>query len=360
MPNARMSVTVVAKPGLRLRPRRVWRRSRPGSSSSSQPIRNGNSLAPALRCLGALRGAQGSPWPWAPRTPCRRRSASRSQPATARPSWPGPYQPPWWRFAPNRSAVEESAPSPEQRSRGDSRCRRAALISPALQLLDEARKFPSPPTWATPRRAADLRDLVEEAFRLPAEHRGSATPPQQATNGPRRDVLNVRLRHMLIGYARVSKTGGSHSLDLQRDALGTRRRQRGQRLPRPRVRREPTGTPGDPSYVNARTSWAYPRQNELAAALRGGGVRRRSARASPTSTPSAPDSRSRLPRLITLIDPARKLLTRLSKLIVSPPLSRHFETGAHAYALHARASVTHSSDTTSASSQTERAGPTTR
>ena len=40
-----------------------------------------------------------------------------------------------------------------------------------------------------------------------------------AGSGPRRDVPNVRLRHMLIGYARVSKTDGSQSLDLQRDAL---------------------------------------------------------------------------------------------------------------------------------------------
>ena len=32
-------------------------------------------------------------------------------------------------------------------------------------------------------------------------------------------VANGRLRHMLIGYARVSKTDGSQSLDLQRDAL---------------------------------------------------------------------------------------------------------------------------------------------
>ena len=30
---------------------------------------------------------------------------------------------------------------------------------------------------------------------------------------------NVRLRHMLIGYARVSKADGSQSLDPQRDAL---------------------------------------------------------------------------------------------------------------------------------------------
>ena len=32
-------------------------------------------------------------------------------------------------------------------------------------------------------------------------------------------VANVRLRYMLIGYARVSKADGSQSLDLQRDAL---------------------------------------------------------------------------------------------------------------------------------------------
>ena len=32
-------------------------------------------------------------------------------------------------------------------------------------------------------------------------------------------VLNDRLRHVLIGYARVSKADGSQSLDLQRDAL---------------------------------------------------------------------------------------------------------------------------------------------
>ena len=32
-------------------------------------------------------------------------------------------------------------------------------------------------------------------------------------------VANDRLRHMLIGYARVSKADGSQSLVLQRDAL---------------------------------------------------------------------------------------------------------------------------------------------
>ena len=52
------------------------------------------------------------------------------------------------------------------------------------------------------------------------------------STGPRRNNLghaiqilhthrlaNDRLRHMLIGYARVSKADGSQSLDLQRDAL---------------------------------------------------------------------------------------------------------------------------------------------
>ena len=36
---------------------------------------------------------------------------------------------------------------------------------------------------------------------------------------PRQSVANGRLRHMLIGYAHVSKADGSQSLDLQRDAL---------------------------------------------------------------------------------------------------------------------------------------------
>ena len=36
---------------------------------------------------------------------------------------------------------------------------------------------------------------------------------------PRQSVANDRLRHMLIGYARVSKADGSQSRDLQRDAL---------------------------------------------------------------------------------------------------------------------------------------------
>ena len=36
---------------------------------------------------------------------------------------------------------------------------------------------------------------------------------------PLGSVPNERLRHMLIGYARVSKADGSQSLGLQRDAL---------------------------------------------------------------------------------------------------------------------------------------------
>ena len=41
----------------------------------------------------------------------------------------------------------------------------------------------------------------------------------RAGGGLRPPVANDRLRHMLIGYARVSKADGSQSLDLQRDAL---------------------------------------------------------------------------------------------------------------------------------------------
>ena len=36
---------------------------------------------------------------------------------------------------------------------------------------------------------------------------------------PRSRIANGRLRHMLIGDARVSKADGSQSLDLQHDAL---------------------------------------------------------------------------------------------------------------------------------------------
>ena len=61
---------------------------------------------------------------------------------------------------------------------------------------------------------------------------------------PRPHVPNGRLRHMLIGYARVSKTDGSRSLDLQRDGPAGRGHRRGQRLPRLRLRRtrRPAGT----------------------------------------------------------------------------------------------------------------------
>ena len=50
-------------------------------------------------------------------------------------------------------------------------------------------------------------------------------PTRDTTHGgarltaPVRCIANGRLRHMLIGYARVSKADGSQSLDLQRDAL---------------------------------------------------------------------------------------------------------------------------------------------
>ena len=41
-------------------------------------------------------------------------------------------------------------------------------------------------------------------------------PRTRAGRRPRQPVANDRLRHMLIGYTRVSKTDGSQSLDLQR------------------------------------------------------------------------------------------------------------------------------------------------
>ena len=48
------------------------------------------------------------------------------------------------------------------------------------------------------------------------------TPPARSTfllGEGRPCVANDRLRHLRIGYARVSKANGSQSLDLQRDAL---------------------------------------------------------------------------------------------------------------------------------------------
>ena len=44
-----------------------------------------------------------------------------------------------------------------------------------------------------------------------------------AGSGPRRDVPNVRLRHMLIGYARVSKTDGSQSASTRSTSTTTSR-----------------------------------------------------------------------------------------------------------------------------------------
>ena len=67
--------------------------------------------------------------------------------------------------------------------------------------------------WA----ASHDRAVVEEAWRHVTRDAGGQREP--AALPPLGHVPNVRLRHMLIGYARVSKTDGSQSLDLQRDAL---------------------------------------------------------------------------------------------------------------------------------------------
>ena len=48
---------------------------------------------------------------------------------------------------------------------------------------------------------------------------GYDTRRRAFNGGPRPCIANDRLRHILIGYARVSKADGSQSLDLQRDAL---------------------------------------------------------------------------------------------------------------------------------------------
>ena len=57
-----------------------------------------------------------------------------------------------------------------------------------------------------------------------AKHRmrdGIRHTAARAGRRPRRCVANGRLRHMLIGYARVSKADGSQSLDLQCVVLQT-------------------------------------------------------------------------------------------------------------------------------------------
>ena len=83
--------------------------------------------------------------------------------------------------------------------------------------------------------ALDLRDTIAEVRHVPVSNdvgkevqvRYAEMPTLQchlalSRNRPghgRDHVPNPRLRHVLIGYARVSKTDGSQSLDLQRDAL---------------------------------------------------------------------------------------------------------------------------------------------
>ena len=87
--------------------------------------------------------------------------------------------------------------------------------------------------------ATPARPTMCEGF----AHRPQSFAPRRVAGDPQ--LANV-LRHMLIGYARVSKTDGSQSLDLQRDALGTagvdavQRRAESAR-PRPATRFRATG-----------------------------------------------------------------------------------------------------------------------
>ena len=96
-----------------------------------------------------------------------------------------------------------------------------------------------PPAAASNRTSSRPRGSGSRTGRGRSRRRHRAASPVRAC------VANLRLRHRLIGYARVSKTDGSQSLDLQRDALGTARRRRGQRLARPRVR-----CPGRPAGLD--------------------------------------------------------------------------------------------------------------
>lgn len=63
----------------------------------------------------------------------------------------------------------------------------------------------------------DVSPAAPSERRVPTKPRASLRPETASSSS----VANVRLRHWLIGYARVSKTDGFQSLDLQRDVLGT-------------------------------------------------------------------------------------------------------------------------------------------
>ena len=81
-----------------------------------------------------------------------------------------------------------------------------------------------------------------------APHRLRRLPGPPCALGGGRAGSDLRLRHRLIGYARVSKTDDSQSLDLQRDApAGRGHRGRGQDPHARRLARRQPDPPGEPA-----------------------------------------------------------------------------------------------------------------
>ena len=98
-----------------------------------------------------------------------------------------------------------------------SRFRLAAAALPGRQgPRPNRRADPAPLTLFDPTMPPTSFDI---GFSLNPCPRKLGAPYQQPPRRLRPSVANDRLRYMLIGYARVSKTDGSQSLDLQRDAL---------------------------------------------------------------------------------------------------------------------------------------------
>ena len=88
--------------------------------------------------------------------------------------------------------------------------------------LPAPRLAPVRPGWCSWRRHPIARAARPRSSRRTASAACQARRASSAAAAPvpvRACVANLRLRHRLISYARVSKTDGSQSLDLQRDAL---------------------------------------------------------------------------------------------------------------------------------------------
>ena len=198
MPNARMSVTVAAKPGLRLKPRRAWRTSRPRSSSQRQPhasrvrsrIRSG---FPSVRCAARRASFSGRP-----ASRCRSRSSARcNRSSVCRPS-SARRRP---RYGTHRYSHDVHFIAPPRSALGPRSTRPAALtirfhvysLSPAK--AHQARGRSIAPAYTT----HSLLELVDRDTRNTA-----------STVGNRRFAATVR--GGVIGPPRLTRTESASSL----------------------------------------------------------------------------------------------------------------------------------------------------